>query len=128
MSVTYSLGTTPKGRAVSLSLATGEVTLADAEVSARELGPGGRFAGIPSVAVVDPSATFSPESRKRFAALDGVTSAVAIVVASPATRVMLNFILKASALKAAAFGGPPPVPVQFFNTQPEAMAWVDSLP
>jgi hypothetical protein len=128
MPLVYSLATSPRGRQVAVSVASGEVTLADAEHSAHELGPQGRFHRMPSVALVDSSATFSPESRKRFAAMEDVTSPVAIVVSSAATRVLLNFIIKASALKAAALGGPTPVPVQFFNSQPDAMAWVDTLP
>ena len=129
MPLSYSLAKTPKGRAVARSIASGEVSLEDAQTSTRDLGPGGRFHGMANLSVVGADASYSPESRKLFATITDVGGPFAIVVSSPATRVMLNFVIKAATLKAAAFGGPVAAHgVQFFKSEGEALAWLDAQP
>jgi hypothetical protein len=93
MPLDYSLTQTPKGKKVARSFATGEVTADDARASGVALAKGGAYHGMANLSVVDPSASYTPESRKLFSSITDVGGPFAIVVASPATRVMLNFII-----------------------------------
>jgi hypothetical protein len=116
---------TPKGRPVVRTQASGEVTEAEAERFVASIRPGGTFHGLATFHLLAPNTSLSPESRKIFASLSDVGTAAALVVPSPATRVLLNFIVKASALKAAALGTKNGE-TQFFSSADEALAWLDT--
>jgi hypothetical protein len=129
MPLDYSFSRTPKGRAVARSFASGEVSADDARASMAALAAGGPYHGMANMSVVDPSASYSPESRKLFASITNLGGPFAVVVSSAAMRVMLNFVIKAATLKAAAFGGPVAAyAVQFFKSEAEALAWLDTQP
>jgi hypothetical protein len=105
------------------------VTLEHAMAAKQDLGVGGRFHNMPTVSIIDRGANYSPEARKVFGNMSDLLAPTALVVDHAPTRVMLNFIIKAATLKAMAMGNiNDTANVQFFKTEAEAVAWVDSLP
>jgi hypothetical protein len=126
MPIQYSLAQTPRGRTVARSFSRGEVTLEDVHAALRDLAPGGRFHGLPVMRVIDGSATYTPEGRRLLATVQDATGPLAVVAPSIAIRTMLRFVITTTELRAMALGGPRATPCEFFRTEVEALAWIDT--
>jgi hypothetical protein len=123
MPIQYALHTTAQGRRVLRSRSSGLLTAEDALGLRAAITPGGAHHGLALLALTDAGTTFTPESRKAFVEIGDGPPLVAIVVGSTATRVMLNFIVKAGQ----GLGRAPATASQtrFFSTEAEAEAWLD---
>ncbi len=124
MPIEFALHVTPGGNRVLRSFSSGVLSGPDAEKLKAATKPGAPFHGLPLLALQEKNTVISPESRKAFTEFGEGPTMTAIVVDSPATRVMLNFIVKASAAmnKSSATAGE----TKFFSTETEAAAWLDS--
>jgi hypothetical protein len=112
----------PSGKTIVRSVSSGEMTGADAKSYIDRIQPGAEFHKLPMLGIMEPGASFSQEARKAFADLDAEakTAPVALVIPGSALRVMLNFILKAGALKTGSTGN-----VKAFDDEASAMAWLE---
>jgi hypothetical protein len=119
MPITFSLATSPTGKTYVRSVASGVIDVADAKHSLNELAPSGKYNGLPMLSVMEEGVSYTAEARREFKDL-GTNPAVAIVVSSVALRVTLNFVLKASSLRNGKPGNN-----RFFNSETEAMSWLE---
>lgn len=118
MPMTFTKGLTPQGRPYGRVFSSGEVTPEDAEAGAKQWAPGGEYANTALLAVVDPSAKYSPEARQIFTkGQANGTQPIAIVVSNTPTRVMLSFVVRA-------MGASPTT--RFFKTEAEGLAFIDA--
>lgn len=119
MPMSYAVEKTPKGRSFVRTVSSGAVTADDVKGFSSVIGPGQPLAGFPILALVEPGADFSPESRKVFGGMGGQAGAAtiftAVVVPSAPLRVMISFIVKV----AGASDG-----TRFFANEPEARSWL----
>jgi hypothetical protein len=115
-------GTSPAGKRIAVSYASGTITAEDAKVYQSQVAPGAPLHGLPLLGVMEPGTSFSSEARQIFSNLGSANiTPTALVVGSAATRVMLNFIIKASAMKTGQNGS-----LKVFSDEREAAAWLDS--
>jgi len=123
MPIQFAAHTTPGGHRVLRSLSSGVLSAHDAQSLKSATAPGGPFHGLPLLAISAKDTTITPESRKAFVDFGNGPMLVAIVVDSTATRVMLNFIVKASL--AMNKPGTAAGETKFFSSEPEATVWLD---
>jgi hypothetical protein len=127
MPYTVSLRRSAKGREYVHALASGIIDGPMSNEFMGWFGQGGRYSGKALLSVMADDAKYTVESRKALTTLESQMPAIAAVVTSPAVRVMLNFMLKASAAAQALTGSSQPPPnLRTFNREEEALAWLDS--
>lgn len=109
-------GKTPKGQRCMRAMVSGHVSLADAEAMKAQMKPGMPYHKALVISIVDKSADYSPESRKHFSTFQPLYGRMATVVNSAVLRALINFMHRV-------FGQPGHF--RLFNTEAEALAWLD---
>lgn len=121
MPMTFSTAKTPKGTEYRRVVASGTVTVDDAQNLNRDIAIGGPFEKHPILGVVEAGADFSPEARQAMTSggkKEGEGNNTAIVVTSAPLRVMLSFVVRIS-------GGAEKT--RFFPSEAQALAWLDEV-
>jgi hypothetical protein len=101
------------------TVSSGDVTAADEQALNKAISPGGPFANLPILGMVEPGTNYSAEARKAFtfgANTGGPVLPIAVVVTSAPLRVMLGFVIRISGAAES---------TRFFAVESEALAWLD---
>ena len=109
-------GKTPKGTRCMRALVSGQINLADADAMGALVLPGQPYHQALILCVVAKGTEYSPDSRRRFEAMNGDFKLMASVVTSGVVRAAINFMLRLNGGKAA---------LRLFNTEADALAWLD---
>jgi hypothetical protein len=119
MPMKMTLSTTRSGKPLVRSTSSGLLTEDDARQFHEAFSTSGPYRGLPLLAEMEKDTSFTAQSRKIFVQPNTGLTKAAIVINSAPLRVMLNFMVKASAI-----GGRPDTMTQFFSTIPEAESWL----
>lgn len=121
MAVQYIEFKSPQGREMVKTKSGGEDRPEDAGEMARLFGAGGRYEGRGLLIVTDPKMALTADTRKAYAeARRASPVTTAMVVQSAASRVAINFVIRAAdSLKKSE------KEARCFGTEDEAIAWLD---
>jgi hypothetical protein len=111
--------TTPAGKRVLRSHASGEVTLEEAKTFGVRLQPGAPNHQGLLLVVIEKGTDYTPEARKYFPTLNGTYKAMAFVITSPIVRAAVNMMVRL-------IGQSPNM--RMFTREDEALAWLDTRP
>ncbi len=110
-------GKSPKGTRLMVARVQGNVTLAEAEAMGKLLQPGQAFEQATVLSIVASDTVYEPAARRHFQSFNGHFRKMGTVVTNPLVRAAINFMLHVTGRRNA---------MKLFNTEAEALAWLDA--